>query len=143
MTSGSRLSEGNDCDNCSAICDKSTKREGRWWYECRNLTGDLTQYDVISIVWQHWWKVQVGTIQGWTPSLPLQHFGKNDYLGFLDAQQTPSTSVCIDPDAVAIDDPVFDNPEYDLDTALFMGSLECLDEPDWVFHCDTFLFYIC
>ena len=43
----------------------------------------------------------------------------------IDAQYTTQDSVCIDPDA-----------------SLSLGSLECLDEPDWVFLIVILFFYV-
>ena len=53
--------DGN-CDNCSAICDKTMIHEGRWYYECQTFTGDLRQFNEITIVWEsYFWHVVVDT----------------------------------------------------------------------------------
>jgi len=55
---------------------------------------------------------------------------------FIDYQFTTSNSVCIDPDATAVD--IYGEEQNGPQTALYFGSLECLDEPDWVFRYDSY-----
>ena len=121
------------CDNCSAICDKAINHEGRWFYECHTFTGGLRKYNDISIIYRpkdNFWQVHAGTAKGYIDMLlPSSSIGDHDYYGMIDYQSTSSDSVCIDPDATAIDSPGYE--DY-FDEALNSGSLECLDGQDWV-----------
>ena len=104
------------CDNCSAICDKSINQDGRWFYDCQNLTGEFLDSDNgISIKWDNFnggaWRVLGGKVMGST-FYPIRY----------DSQWSTWNSVCIDPD---ISPPISN------------GSLECLDGPDWVLRCDN------
>jgi len=135
------FSGAKKCDNCSAICDKAIKHDGRWFYECKNFTGDLEQYNNISIVWKYGnWQVLAQSAKGYIEIHPTSSVGEHDDNGKFDYQVTSSSSVCIDPDASALDVPGWQGmfPE-----ALFQGSLECLDGQDWVFRCDKVLLLPC
>ena len=64
---------------------------------------------------------------------------QTDYnYNLLDAQISTTETVCIDHDATAFDSP--GQEHYGPETALLHGSLECLDEPDWVFRYDSYIF---
>jgi len=119
-----------NCNNCSAICDKTIFHEGRWYYDCQNFTGDFTQYNDISIVWDGWdWLLVVG-------NSAQEYIDQTDYnYNLVDAQYSTSETVCIDPDATSVDIP--GEEHYGPQTALINGSLECLDGQDWVFRYDS------
>ena len=71
--------------NGNAICDKTTKHEGRWLYECHHFEGDLKKYEDLSIVYRDeygsmYWRVLVtSSIKDWianpvgTMSLDIQY----------------------------------------------------------------------
>ena len=86
----------------------------RWFYDCHTFTGDLQKYNFISIVWRYnnWAPIVDISAQTWVDT-----FGQNHQTGgqAIDIQFT--NDVCIDYEA-----------------PLKFGSLECLDEPDWVFR---------
>jgi len=83
-------------------------------------------------VWDGVWAVQVDTsAKEW-----IDNGGWSGVT--IDGQISTTETVCIDPDAVAIDWPDYDNGPQ---TALYNGSLECLDEPDWVFRYDSYIIF--
>jgi len=137
-TNGSQFAE--ECFGCSALCDKAINHEGRWFYECHTLTGDLSKYDSISIVWNEigWWQVHAGTAEGYIDMpVRLSDVGDHDYMGAIDYQETISGSVCIDPNEFP----------YELDGTGISGyfnnlksggKLRCFDKPDWVFRCSLY-----
>ena len=75
--------------------------------------------------------MQVGSAQKWID-------GSSG--GPIDMQYTTAESVCIDRDATWLDLPNYD--DYG-GTPLKFGSLECLDEPDWVFRYDSYKLFSC
>jgi len=57
-----------------------------------------------------------------------------------DGQFSTHESVCIDPDATALGPTHLDKYPNALISG---GSLECLDEPDWVFRYDSHIIFSC
>ena len=55
---------------------------------------------------------------------------------YVDYQWTSPDSVCIDANATGNEHIVvnFGQPTMGVETALMLGSIECLDQPDWVFR---------
>ena len=106
----------------TTICRPTRKHQGRWFYDCDDFVGILSDYNPVALAWSNQytqWDLKVMTdVDGYIANPP------KNYVDYIDYQYTSGSSVCIDPAATAWDEPGYEN---DYATGFMAGTLECLD----------------